>query len=49
LNDAIGQCPTTNRGKFASCVSALTNQWKRAGLITGAQKDAIMGCAAKAH
>ena len=49
LNDAIGQCPTTNHGKFVSCVSALTNEWKRAGLITGAQKGAIMGCAAKAH
>jgi len=39
---------TNNHGEFVSCVSALTNAWKRAGLITGAQKGAIMSCAAEA-
>lgn len=39
---------TSNHGEFVSCVSALTNQWKKAGLITGAQKGSIMACAANA-
>jgi len=34
-----------NHGEFVSCVAHLTNTWKKAGLITGAQKDAIMDCA----
>ena len=39
----------TNHGDFVSCVSHLTNTWKKAGLITGAQKSAIMTCAAQAN
>jgi len=34
-----------NHGEFVSCVAHLTNTWKKAGLITGAEKDAIMDCA----
>jgi hypothetical protein len=51
LNDAIAQCAATakNHGSFVECVSALTNGWEKVGLITGAQKGAIMPCAAKAH
>ena len=37
-----------NHGQFVSCVSHLTNEWKKAGLITGEQKDAIMDCAGAA-
>jgi len=37
-----------NHGDFVSCVSALTNSLKKAGVITGAQKGAIQNCAAKA-
>lgn len=35
-----------NHGAFVSCVSHLTNEWKQDGLITGAQKAAIVSCAA---
>ncbi len=38
-----------NHGQFVSCVAALTNAWKAAGLITGAQKGAIQSCAAGAN
>ena len=38
-----------NHGQFVSCVAALTNGWLAAGLITSAQKDAIMSCAGQAH
>jgi len=39
----------SNHGEFVSCVSALINAWKKAGLITGEQKGAIMACAAGAN
>ena len=50
MMDKILECATnaTNHGDFVSCVSALTNAWKAAGLITGAQKGQIMSCAAGA-
>jgi hypothetical protein len=38
-----------NHGDFVSCVAHLTNEWKAAGLITGAQKGAIQSCAAGAN
>lgn len=38
-----------NHGDFVSCVAHLTNAWKKAHLITGAQKDAIMQCAAESN
>ena len=47
FNDLIAQCTLDNpgdHGRFVSCVSHLTNAWKRAGLINGAQKGAIMDC-----
>ena len=36
-----------NHGGFVSAVAHLTNQWVASGLITSAQKDAIMSAAAK--
>lgn len=48
MMDLILQCAdnASNHGQFVSCVSLLTNTWKEAGLITGAQKGLIMSCAA---
>jgi hypothetical protein len=37
-----------NHGDFVNNVAKLTNEWKKAGLITGLQKGAIQGCAATA-
>jgi len=50
MMDLILACAASsaNHGDFVSCVAHLTNAWKKAGLITGAQKDAIMDCAAGA-
>ncbi len=36
-----------NHGSFVSAVAHLTNEWKAAGLITGAQKGAIQATAGK--
>ncbi len=47
MNDMIAGCAASHpgsHGAFVSCVSHLTNAWKKAGLITGAQKGAIMDC-----
>ena len=38
----------TNHGQFVRGVSRLTNELKRAGLISGAEKGAITSCAAQA-
>ena len=38
---------STNHGSFVSAVAHLTNQWKEAGLITGAQKGVLQATAAK--
>jgi hypothetical protein len=43
ISDLIAQCPAG--GGFTSCVSQVTNDLKADGVITGAQKDAIMTCA----
>ena len=43
ISDLIAQCPAG--GQFASCVSQVTNDLKAQGIITGAQKNAIMNCA----
>jgi hypothetical protein len=50
FSDAIEDCAAAagNQGDFVSCVSHVTNDWKKAKLITGAQKDAITDCAADA-
>jgi hypothetical protein len=47
ISDLIVQCASSaaNHDKFVSCVSHLTNDLKAQGLITGAQKDAIVLCA----
>ena len=37
-----------NHGAFVSGVAHLTNDWKRQGIINGAQKGAIQSCAGKA-
>jgi hypothetical protein len=47
FNSLIAQCAAdnpTNHGQFASCVSHLTNAWKKDTLITGDQKGAIQSC-----
>ena len=38
-----------NHGEFVSCVSHLTNEWKKDGLITGYEKEAIMSCVGEAN
>jgi hypothetical protein len=47
ISDQIAACAqgATNHGKFVSCVSHLTNDLKKDGIITGAQKGAIQSCA----
>jgi hypothetical protein len=49
MSDLIAGCSigAKNRGKFVSCVSHLTNDWKAAGLISGEGKGAIQRCVAK--
>jgi hypothetical protein len=48
--DSVNACATfaRNHGQFVSCVSAATNAYKAARVLTGAQKGAIQSCAAKA-
>ncbi len=50
ISDLIAACAerARNHGQFVSCVSHLTNDLKRAGIITGQQKGAIQSCAARA-
>ena len=49
FNDLIGVCAAnaTNHGKFVSCVSHLTSEWKKDGLVSGYQRGAITSCAAR--
>lgn len=49
--DMIGDCAagTNNHGQFVSCVTQKANKWKKDGLITGAQKGAIVSCAAQSN
>jgi hypothetical protein len=51
LSDLIAHiaASSSNHGQFVSGVSHLTNDLKKAGLITGAQKGAIQSCAAGAN
>jgi hypothetical protein len=51
MMDALLGCAAnaTNHGDFVSCVADLTNQWKKAGLITGYDKELIMDCAGAAN
>lgn len=48
--EAIEECRegARNHGQFMSCLNAKLNEWKRQGLIDGAQKGAIARCAAQA-
>jgi len=49
FNDLIGAAKASakNHGKFVSAVAALTDGWKKAGLITGREEGAITSCAAR--
>jgi hypothetical protein len=48
--DLVNQCTSGagNHGGYVSCVSNLTNDLKKQGYISGAQKDSIQGCASQA-
>lgn len=50
LSDLVGLCAVgaKNHGKYVSCTSHLTNDLKKGGVITGAEKGAITSCAAQA-
>jgi len=51
ISDLIGQIAdgASNHGQFVSGVSGLTNQLKKAGVITGRQKGAIQSCAGQSN
>ena len=51
LSDEIAMCAASagNHGKFVSCVSHMTNDLKKDGIITGKEKGAIQSCAAQAN
>ncbi len=50
LSDLIGECAigVRNHGQYVRCVSHLTNDLKKSGLISGSDKGAIMSCAGQA-
>jgi hypothetical protein len=50
ISDLINQCAAgaRNHGGFVSCVAHLTNDLKKAGIISGSQKGSIQSCAAHA-
>lgn len=51
ITDQINDCAVaaSNHGSFVSCVSHLTNDLKKAGVISGSQKGAIQSCAGGAN
>jgi PA domain-containing protein len=51
ISDLVHHCAAAarNHGAFASCVAHLGNDLLNAGIITGAQKDAIQSCAGRAR
>jgi len=51
ISDLIWECVdgAGNHGEFVSCVSHLTNDMKKDGIITGKEKGSIQSCAAKAN
>lgn len=51
MMDLIADCAATadNHADFVSCVAALTNDWKSAGLISGKDKGKIQSCAAQSN
>jgi hypothetical protein len=50
ISDVVAACAegASNKGQFARCVSHATNDLKKAGTITGQQKNAIQSCAEQA-
>jgi hypothetical protein len=50
ITDLVMNCApgARNHGAFVSCVAQVTNNLKKSGIISGAQKGAIQSCAAKA-
>ena len=51
ISEWIDECAENakNHGKFVSCVAHLTNDLKKAGIISGEEKGAIQSCAAQAN
>jgi Concanavalin A-like lectin/glucanases superfamily len=51
ISDRVQRCAESaqNHGQFVSCVSHLTNELKRGGVISGQQKAAIQSCAAQSN
>ena len=51
ISDSIEDCAdsASNHGGFVSCVAHYTNDLKKDGTITGAQKGAIQSCAGQAN
>jgi hypothetical protein len=51
ISEWIEECAESarNHGTFVSCVAKLTNNLKKAGLITGSEKGAIQSCAGQAN
>lgn len=51
MTDLISQCEgnAKNHGQFVSCVTSLTNDWKKEGRITKAEKSAIQKCSANSN
>jgi hypothetical protein len=49
LNDLIAQCDQQLKihGMFVSCISLLTNSWKKEGWISWKEKGAVQRCAAQ--
>ena len=47
--EALAECAedAKNHGAYVKCVTKLTTGWQKDGLLTGAQKGAIVSCAAK--
>ncbi len=50
MADLIGECEENaeNHGAFAGCVTRLTNDWAREGLLTSGDRGAIQRCAGRA-
>jgi hypothetical protein len=51
ISDLIADCAAgaSNHGQFVSCVSHLTNDLKKDGIISGRDKGKIVSCAARAN
>ena len=51
MSDLIADCAenANNHGQFVSCVTQLANAWKQDDIISGAEKGAIISCAANSN